>query len=310
MVREYSEEIERVSSEGNEVEEMIWGKSNGVKSRIENIKKYDADLQDVFDFSNGKITVKGWESKIVWDHLRGFQIVPGVILKKLFLKEKNLSENTPVKVEFLHGAFPESTIEITETGLFIDGKEWIRVTKEEEMSKETSLFDIDYKPESLDKDAIDTHVLQSGIFRFVNGAKFYSEKSEFMEWDEFAGFFHIPNNKNSIFSKNSVLDSNILEEIAAQVGTLSVWNILKPQEPKGKILTFKSSMAQVLTQPKLWERVIVKGRVLEVEKRKVGFEYLIHSEEGNIFSKWIIEGNILPRIIFEAMLKRGGAEKG
>jgi hypothetical protein len=49
------------------------------------------------------------------------------------------------------------------------------------MSKETSLFDIDYKPESLDKDAIDTHVLQSGIFRFVNGAKFYSEKSEFME---------------------------------------------------------------------------------------------------------------------------------
>ena len=39
MVREYSEEIERVSSEGNEVEEMIWGTSNVVKSRIEKTSK-------------------------------------------------------------------------------------------------------------------------------------------------------------------------------------------------------------------------------------------------------------------------------
>ena len=258
---------------------------------------------------DGKITVKLSESKIVWDHLRGFKIVPWVILKKLFLREKELHENTPVKVEFLNWAFPWSTIEVTENGLLIDGKEGIKVTIEEETSKENSLLNIAYKPENLDKDAIDMHVLQSGIFRFVNGARFYSDKSEFFQWDEFAGFFDIPNDKKSIFSKNSVLDSSILEEIAAQVGTLSVWNILKPQEAKGKILTFKSSLAHVFDQPKLWERVIVKGRVLDVEKRKVGFEYLIHSEEGNIFSKWVIEGNILPRVIFETMLKRGAAEK-
>lgn len=265
-------------------------------------------LQDTFILQeDGGFLVKTPEdSQIMEGHLRDLPIVPGIVLKRLFLHQTQTKPEGVVTTQFLWGVFSWQNITVRKDGIYNPaGKKIVDISidTKEDISQVKDTRDISYMP--MYEEEMDDYLLQQKTFRFVS----YGEKDGVMKNDSrFRGRFDVP--ENFLRAEDGKINPEIIEEIGAQIGAYVTGPDLNKDipmiqtienkvqlNPESKVFTFKLGRSVATeTSAKTGETIYIKWRVITFDPngKEAHFCYSAENEQRKQLITGEIKGNIVP----------------
>lgn len=299
--------------------------SSDVKNNVSNsISNFSCPIQDTFiDLWNGYFKVKETTNSSVMNwHLRHIPLVPWVIQKWILLNLLWMTREVfmwefPTRTQFFDPMLPGDEIRMDSNDKSIINKEGKKNIFIEpflwnlnfEVWEYNEKSEIKHNPEYLDN-----YLLQNWSFRFVDWANFISKKEDenINVWDTFQWFYNIPYNFKftQYFRNEKIVPSYLLEEMAAQMWVLVLWEIMWKAideqwqiNEQGKILTFNTSISHFHWVIKPQDKFQIVWKVRELWKRQASFEYIGYNQNNEKIISWIISWNIVPLKILKRISK-------
>lgn len=281
-------------------------------------------IANTFCFKKWKITTRKPEESSVLDwHLKWLPLVPWVIQKWLLLKLINSSEIiynwiSAVKTIFGKPILPWDIIKLWPDSLSLTNENWENNVLIELLAEYRPDFRITYEEleeQFLSKKQLDKYILQSWEFRFVTWFSWIENEDNLnpQVWDVFQWYFDIPEDFHfhQKYWEEGIVQQYLLEEFAAQIGSISFWKKLNIEEEdwtineeKRSVLTFNNSICRYSWLPiTIWDSFKLVWRIKTIEKRTASFEYIWYDSHWNTIIQWEIMGNIVPIKIFKRLIK-------